>query len=99
RTPEEARIWTGLTQRVRIGALAALTEDPRAASDYRRACTDPPDVAPMLIRHTLIHLDGFSQDMYRHHIEARGLAAAVVENTSPSTGTRRRLCFRPSHPV
>ncbi|MFI5781278.1 hypothetical protein [Nocardia sp. NPDC051570] len=99
RTAEEARIWAGLTQRVRIGALAALTEDPRAASDYRRACTEPPEVGPMLIRHTLVHLDGFSQDMYQHDIEARGLAAAVVEHTSPSPGTRRRLCFRPSHPV
>ncbi|MFF0489371.1 hypothetical protein ACFYTQ_10160 [Nocardia sp. NPDC004068] len=99
RSAEEARVWSGLTQRVRIGALAALTEDPRAAADYRRACTEPPDVAPMLIRHTLIHLDGFSQDMGRHDIEARGLAAAVVEHTSPSAGRRRRLCFRPSHPL
>ncbi|MBF6333271.1 hypothetical protein [Nocardia transvalensis] len=99
RNAEQARIWDGLTQRVRIGALAALTEDPRAAADYRRACTEPPDVGPMLIRHTLIHLDGFSQDMQRHDIEARGLAAAVVKHTSPSPGPRRRLCFRPSQPA
>ena len=98
-TAEEARLWEGMTQRVRLGALAALTEDPRAVAAYRAACTDPPDIAPALIGHTLVHLDGFSQDMQRHNLIARGLAAAVISHTSPGAGPRRRLCFRPAHPL
>jgi hypothetical protein len=97
RTADDARLWEGMTRRVRLGALAALTEDPRAAAAYHAACTDPCDIAPALIRHTLIHLDGFSQDMQRHNLTARGLAEAVITNTSPGAGPRRRLCFRPAH--
>ncbi|WP_216892389.1 hypothetical protein [Nocardia alni] len=96
---DEAIVWDGLTHRVRLGALAALTEDPRAVAAYRAACTDPADIAPALVQHTLIHLDGFSQDMQRHDLTARGLAAAVITNTGPGTGRRRRLCFRPAHPM
>ena len=96
RTAEQARAWESMTQRVRLGALAALTEDPRAVTAYRTACTESDDVAADLIRHTLIHLDGFSQDMQLHGLAARGLAAAVIANTKPSD-RRRRLCFRPAH--
>ncbi|WP_280256590.1 hypothetical protein [Nocardia wallacei] len=99
RTDEEAHIWNGLTQRVRLGALAALTEDPRAVESYYRARTDPPDIGPALVRHTLIHLDAFSQDMQLHDLQARGLAATLVAHTDPLPGPRRRLCFRPSHPL
>ncbi|MBF6173372.1 hypothetical protein [Nocardia blacklockiae] len=99
RTEEEAHLWNGLTQRVRLGALAALTEDPRAVESYYRACGDPPDIGPTLVRHTLIHLDAFSQDMERHDLRAQGLALAVVSHTDPLPGPRRRLCFRPSHPL
>jgi hypothetical protein len=97
-TAEQARLWEGMTQRARLGGLAALTEDPRAVASYRTACTDPPDIAPALIQHTLILLDGLSQDMQRHQLIARGLAAAVIAHTEPGTGPRRRLCFRPAHP-
>lgn len=96
---DEARLWEGMTQRVRLGALAALTEDPRAVAAYRAACTDPPGIAPSLIAHTLVHLDGLSQDMQRHNLIARGLAAGVISHTSPGAGPRRRLCFRPAHPL
>ncbi|WP_460697359.1 hypothetical protein [Nocardia thraciensis] len=98
RGADEARLWDGLTQRVRLGALAALTEDPRAVEAYRSACVDPPDVGPVLVQHTLIHLDAFSQDMRRHKLHARGLAAALVAHTDPLPAPRRRLCFRPAHP-
>ncbi|MBB5913533.1 hypothetical protein BJY24_002400 [Nocardia transvalensis] len=98
-TAEEASLWRSLTQRVRLGALAALTEDPRAVESYQRACTDPPEIGPALLRHTLIHLDAFSQDMQRHDLPAQGLAAAVVAHTEPLNEPRRRLCFRPSQPL
>ncbi|MBU3060345.1 hypothetical protein KO481_02265 [Nocardia sp. NEAU-G5] len=98
-TAQEAERWEGMTRRVRLGALAALTEDPRAVAAYRVACTDPADIARALIEHTLVHLDGFSQDMQRHNLTARGLAAAVISHTSPGDGPRRRLCFRPAHPI
>ncbi len=98
-TAEDADLWDGLTQRVRLGALAALTEDPRAVEAYYRARTDPPDVGPTLVRHTLVHLDGFSQDMQRHDLQAQGLAAAISAHTDPLPGPRRRLCFRPPYPA
>ena len=97
RNADQARLWESLTQRVRLGALAALTEDPRAVAAYRVACTEPAGIAADLIRHTLIHLDGFSQDMQRHGLSARGLAAGVVTNTRADAGPRERLCFRPAH--
>ncbi|WP_280268559.1 hypothetical protein [Nocardia wallacei] len=97
RNADEARLWDGLTQRVRLGALAALTEDPRAVEAYRRACTEPPEVGPILVRHTLIHLDAFSQDMQLHELHAQGLVAALVAHTDPLPAPRRRLCFRPAH--
>ncbi|WP_067664060.1 hypothetical protein [Nocardia miyunensis] len=97
RNADQARRWENLTQRVRLGALAALTEDPRAVGAYRTACTEPTGIAADLIRHTLIHLDGFSQDMQRHDLNARGLAAGVIANTQPGVGPRGRLCFRPAH--
>ncbi|NKY88975.1 hypothetical protein [Nocardia veterana] len=98
RDAEDERIWIGLTQRVRLGGIAALTEDPRAVRAYHDACADPPDIGPILLRHTLIHLDALSQDMVRAGIPARGLAAAVLDHTTPDPGPRRRLCFRPSRP-
>ncbi|KZM68571.1 hypothetical protein IU500_11690 [Nocardia terpenica] len=97
RTAEDAQLWEGLTQRVRLGALAALTEDPRAAQAYYEACVESTDVGSALLRHTLIHLDALGQDMRRHDIDPRGLATAVVTHTMPNAGRRRRLCFRPSH--
>ncbi|MCX4093781.1 hypothetical protein [Nocardia sp. alder85J] len=96
---EEERLWEGLTERMRLGAMAALTEDPRAVAAYREAYSDPPDIAEILVRHTLIHLDALSQDMQLHDLPARGLAAGVIANTRPGSGPRRRLCFRPSHPL
>jgi hypothetical protein len=98
-TADEAHTWRALTQRVRIGGLAALTEDPRAVATYRRACTEPADVAPLLLRHTMIHLDAFSQDMQRHRLPPHGLVAELVAHTSPTAGPRRRLCFRPAYPA
>jgi hypothetical protein len=98
RTPERARTWRALTQRVRLGALAALTEDPRAVAAYRQVCTEPEDVGPLLIRHTLIHLDALAQDMRRHDLPPQGLVAEFVAHTSPADGPRRRLCFRPPQP-
>jgi hypothetical protein len=95
-TADQERVWESLTQRVRLGALAALTEDPRAVAAYHEACTEPPGIAARLIRHTLIHLDGFSQDMQRHDIPARGLVAGVIGHTEPGSGPRGRLCFRPA---
>ena len=95
---EDERIWTGLTQRVRLGGIAALTEDPRAVRAYQDACDEPGDIAPMLLRHTLIHLDALSQDMDRAGMRAHGLASAVLDHTEPDHGPRRRLCFRPSRP-
>ena len=99
RSADQGRLWENLTQRVRLGALAALTEDPRAVAAYHTACTEPAGIAADLIQHTLIHLDGFSQDMQRHGLTARGLAAGVIAHTRPSTGPRKRLCFRPAHPI
>ncbi|WP_153407929.1 hypothetical protein [Nocardia macrotermitis] len=94
---DQARRWENRTHRVRLGALAALTEDPRAVASYRVACTEPVGIAAELIVHTLVHLDGFSQDMQRHDLEARGLAAGVMAHTEAGTGPRGRLCFRPAH--
>lgn len=95
---EDERVWAGLTQRVRLGGIAALTEDPRAVRAYHGACTESVDIGPLLLQHTLIHLDALSQDMDRAGIRARGLAASVLDHTSPDPGPRRRLCFRPSRP-
>ncbi|WP_227984958.1 hypothetical protein [Nocardia spumae] len=95
---EDERIWTGLTQRVRLGGIAALTEDPRALRAYYDAWTESADIGPMLLQHTLIHLDALSQDMDRAGIRARGLAAGLLDHTEPDPGPRRRLCFRPSRP-
>ncbi|MEU6561753.1 hypothetical protein [Nocardia nova] len=97
-TAEDERVWIGLTQRVRLGGIAALTEDPRAVRAYYEACTESVDIGPLLLQHTLIHLDALSQDMDRAGIRARGLAAAVLDHTAPDPGPRRRLCFRPSRP-
>ncbi|MBF6144283.1 hypothetical protein [Nocardia nova] len=96
RNAEDERVWTGLTQRVRLGGIAALTEDPRAVRAYHDACVEPADIGPILLRHTLIHLDALSQDMDRAGMRARGLASAVLDHTAPDPGPRRRLCFRPS---
>jgi hypothetical protein len=96
RTADDAHMWEALTQRVRIGALAALTDDPEAMNAYRRAATEPSNVGPILVHHTLIVLDGFSQDMRRHDLDPRGLVAAFVAGTSPVTGTSRRRSFHPA---
>lgn len=95
---DDERLWTGLTQRVRLGGIAALTEDPRAVRAYQDACAEPLDIEPLLLRHTLIHLDALSQDMDLAGMRARGLATAVLDHTSPHRGPRQRLCFRPSRP-
>lgn len=98
RTPADTKMWEALTQRVRIGALAALSDDPRAVNAYLRAATEPANIGPALIRHTLIVLDGFSQDMQGHGVGPRGLVAAFVAGTSPATSTGRRRSFHAAKP-
>ncbi|MBO0853376.1 MAG: hypothetical protein J2P18_06365 [Nocardia sp.] len=96
RSGVDERMWMGLTQRVRLGGIAALTEDPRAVHAYHEACTQPADIGPILLQHTLIHMDALAQDMDRAGMRADGLAAAVLDHTEPDLAPRRRLCFRPS---
>jgi len=93
-TPEEQRMWNVLTQRVRIGVLAALSEDERAAHAYREAVTVPANVAPVLARHTLVLMDGFSQDMLNNGLNAKGLIGSFAQRTRPTTRPRR--CFGPA---
>lgn len=93
-TPEDEYMWNALDQRVRIGVLAALTEDEQAVRAYREAATVPPGAAPVLARHTLTVMDGFSQDMLRNGLNAKGMVAAFAERTRP-TGRPRR-CFGPA---
>lgn len=89
--PEAARLWQALTQRVRIGVLAALTEDERAVDAYREATTTPANVGPALLRHTVVLMDGFFQDMRRNGLDPRGLIASFAAQTRPTTRPRR--CF------
>jgi hypothetical protein len=97
-TAQDAHMWEALTQRVRIGALAALTADPQAVDAFHRATSEPPNVGPVLVRHTLIVLDGFSQDMLNNEINPRGLIATFVANTTPAAPSGPSSSFQPSRP-
>jgi hypothetical protein len=93
-TLDDEYMWTALNQRVRIGVLAALTEDERAVAAYERAITVPANAAPVLLRHTLVLMDGLSQDMLRNGCNAKGLVASFAERTRPTIHPRR--CFSPA---
>jgi hypothetical protein len=90
-TADEELMWTALNQRVRIGVLAALTEDERAIAAYKQVVTVPSNAAPVLLRHTLVTMDGFSQDMLRNGVNAKGLIASFAERTGITIRPRR--CF------
>jgi hypothetical protein len=92
--PQDERMFDALNQRVRVGVLAALTEDGQAVAAYRQAVTVPENVAPVLARHTLLVMDGFSQDMLRNGLNPRGLIASFADRTGPTTRPRR--CFGPA---
>ncbi|WP_439680739.1 hypothetical protein [Embleya sp. MST-111070] len=93
-TSDDEHMWNALTQRVRIGVLAALSEDEQARRAFAQAIANPPGVARALAHHTVVLMDGFRQDMTSNGLRPQHLLTTFAEHTHPTTHPRR--CFTPS---
>jgi hypothetical protein len=92
--PLSDAVWEALDRRVRLGALAALTADPASAEAFRQGVCDPPRIARVLLRHTLLVMEELSRSMRSQGIEPRNMASTLalytVDPAGPPAG-----CFRP----
>lgn len=92
--PNTERVWDALTDRVRLGTMAALTADPATVEEFRRCLQDPPGIETVLVRHALGVMAGMVVDMRAQAIEpaemAGTLALYTIDPDSPAVP-----CFRP----
>jgi hypothetical protein len=76
-TPYTEQVWEALTERVRLGALAALTGDPATDAAFDDAIRHPPGIAEALMRHSLDLMRAVNDDMRLHNLDPAGLARAL----------------------
>jgi hypothetical protein len=92
--PLSDQVWDSLDRRVRLGALAALTADPAFAETFRWYVTNPPQMAEVLLRHTLGVMEGLSRRMRSLGLEPGDMAGTLALYTIDPAGPPA-ACFRP----
>jgi len=81
-TPAELQMWETLTGIVRQGALAQLTRDARVAGAYQRNVQQGPEIAGIVLHHSLVLIDGLQQEMERHGLPTWQVAEWIAEDPS-----------------
>jgi hypothetical protein len=76
-TPYTEYVWETLTDRVRLGALAALTGDPATATAFDEAIRHPPGIAEALMRLSLELMGTITEEMRLYDLDPAGLARAL----------------------
>jgi hypothetical protein len=76
-TPFTEHVWEQLTERVRLGALAALTGDPAIAAAFNGAIRYPGGLADVLLSHVLDLLRTINGEMRTYNLDPAGLAQAL----------------------
>ncbi|WP_239309354.1 MULTISPECIES: hypothetical protein [unclassified Frankia] len=75
-------VWESLSQRVRVGALAALTGDSDAAHAFRLAICQPPGIAEVLLHHALSVMGDLARNMHAIGIDPTDLARTLAAYTT-----------------
>lgn len=81
-TPAELQMWETLTGIVRQGALAQLTRDARVADAYKRNVQQGPEIAGIVLHHSLVLIDGLQQEVERHGLPTWQVAEWVAKGPS-----------------
>jgi hypothetical protein len=93
-TPYTEHVWETLTERVRLGALAALTGDPATIGAFQAAISHPPGIGEVLMRHSLELMRTINEDMRLHNLDPAGLARALsLYTAAPAVAVTQS--FRP----
>ncbi|WP_131747363.1 hypothetical protein [Frankia sp. Cppng1_Ct_nod] len=80
--PFAEKVWESLSQRVRIGALAALTGDTDATYAFTRAISQPSGIAEVLLRHALVVMNDLVRNMRDLGIDPTDLARTLAAYTT-----------------
>lgn len=93
--PETERIWEMLTDQVRTGALAALTDDEPTAAAFRASVIYTHGLAECLLHHSLVLMAGLWAVLVAHGLEPRDMAGTLalytLDAADPPTGSFRPL--------
>ncbi|MCL9797115.1 hypothetical protein MXD58_022965 [Frankia sp. AgKG'84/4] len=92
--PESERVWENLAERVRLGVLAALTDDADSVARFHECLRHPPGITPILLDYALRMLTDLHQRMIDHGIDPREMAGTLALYTVDPQDSST-ACFRP----
>ncbi len=80
--PHAEGVWESLSERIRVGALAALTGDTETTSAFRLAIQRPPGIAEVLLHHALVVMDDLARSMHAIGVDPTDLARTLAVYTA-----------------
>lgn len=92
--PATEQVWEALSDRIRLGATAALTADAASAEAFNASIQSPPGIAAVLLRHALGLMAGLVEDMRAIGVEPKDMASTLALYTVDPEGPAPP-CFRP----
>ncbi|KPM55258.1 hypothetical protein CcI49_27160 [Frankia sp. CcI49] len=92
--PNSERVWETLTDRIRLGTLAALTSDAGSAVEFRAQVDSPRGMAAVMLRHALGVMASLAEDMRMIGVDPQDMAGTLALYTIDPDGPTAP-CFRP----
>ncbi|KLL12358.1 MULTISPECIES: hypothetical protein [Protofrankia] len=80
--PLSEQVWESLSERIRVGALAALTGDAEIANAFRQAVQRPVGIAEVLLHHALVVMDDLARSMHAIGVDPTNLAQTLAVYTA-----------------
>ncbi|OAA25445.1 hypothetical protein UG55_1022105 [Frankia sp. EI5c] len=92
--PQSERVWEALTDRIRLGVLAALTADADSAVEFHTHVDNPRGMGPIMLRHALGVMASMAEDMRIIGVDPQDMAGTLALYTIDPDGPTAP-CFRP----